>query len=98
MPLSVGPSTVGGPVYFTHGPFTGKTVRTSAAELQKADAGRKYVNIIGVVISWKYRHGGRYARRDKRPLDPPPVVQVRFFEVHNAGTSQQRETEIMAYE
>ncbi len=41
VPLSVGPSIVGGPVYFTHGPFAGKTVRTSAAEIQKADIGRK---------------------------------------------------------
>ncbi|RPD63629.1 hypothetical protein L227DRAFT_542529 [Lentinus tigrinus ALCF2SS1-6] len=80
MPISVGSSTIGGPIYFTEGPFAGKTIRTSATELQKADVGRKY------------------ARRDKRPLDPPPVVQVRFFEVLNAGTSRQCEKEITVYD
>ncbi|TFK88602.1 hypothetical protein K466DRAFT_585407 [Polyporus arcularius HHB13444] len=80
VPLSVGPSTVGGPIYFTHGPFAGKTVRTSAAEIQKADIGRKF------------------ARKDKRPLDPPPVVQVRFFEVIQAGTPRQYEQEILDYD
>ncbi|RPD78539.1 hypothetical protein L226DRAFT_531879 [Lentinus tigrinus ALCF2SS1-7] len=80
VPISVGSSTIGGPIYFTEGPFAGKTIRTSATELQKADVGRKY------------------ARRDKRPLDPPPVVQVRFFEVLNAGTSRQYEKEITVYD
>ncbi|KAI0712916.1 velvet factor-domain-containing protein [Cerioporus squamosus] len=80
VPLSVGPSTIGGPIYFTHGPFAGRTVRTSAAELQKADAGRKF------------------ARKDRRALDPPPVVQVRIFEVLGAGTSTLHEQEIMTYD
>ncbi|KAI0712929.1 velvet factor-domain-containing protein [Cerioporus squamosus] len=80
VPLSVGHSTVGGPMYFTHGPFSGKIVRTAAAELQKADAGRKF------------------ARKDKRPLDPPPVVQVRFFEVFDAGTMRHHEREIVNYD
>ncbi|TFK82176.1 hypothetical protein K466DRAFT_311404 [Polyporus arcularius HHB13444] len=80
VPLSVGPSAAGGPITFTHGPFAGKTVRTSAAEIQKADAGRKF------------------ARKDKRPLDPPPVVQVRFFEVVHAGTPRQYEQEILDFD
>ncbi|TFK79559.1 hypothetical protein K466DRAFT_505362 [Polyporus arcularius HHB13444] len=80
VPLSVCPSAAVGAISFTHGPFAGKTVRTSATEIQKADAGRKF------------------ARKDKRPLDPPPVVQVRFFEVHGVGTSRQYEEEILSYD
>lgn len=26
----------------------------------------------------------RYARKDRRPLDPPPVVLLKFFEVRDA--------------
>ncbi|PCH37382.1 hypothetical protein WOLCODRAFT_109785 [Wolfiporia cocos MD-104 SS10] len=37
--------------------------------------------------------GRRYARKDRRPLDPPPVVQFRLFEVLDAGTPRQRERE-----
>ncbi|RDX45626.1 hypothetical protein OH76DRAFT_1357446 [Lentinus brumalis] len=80
VPLSVCPSAAVGAISFTHGPFAGKTVRTLATEIQKADAGRKF------------------ARKDKRPLDPPPVVQVRFFEVHGAETSRQYEEEILSYD
>ncbi|KAI0779949.1 velvet factor-domain-containing protein [Fomes fomentarius] len=76
VPLSVGPTALGGPIAFTHGPFAGKVVRVAATELQKADAGRKY------------------ARKDRRSLDPPPVVQVRFFEVHGVNA----ETEISNYD
>ncbi|KAI1791299.1 velvet factor-domain-containing protein [Ganoderma leucocontextum] len=42
--------------------------------------------------------GRKYARKDKRPLDPPPVVQVRFFEVFNGGTPAQHEREILMYD
>ncbi|KAM5543201.1 hypothetical protein V8D89_003075 [Ganoderma adspersum] len=42
--------------------------------------------------------GRKYARKDKRPLDPPPVVQVRFFEVLNGGAPTQREREILTYD
>ncbi|TFK82175.1 hypothetical protein K466DRAFT_311269 [Polyporus arcularius HHB13444] len=80
VPSSAGPTTDGGPISFTHGPFAGKTVRVVADEIQKADAGRKF------------------ARKDKRALDPPPVLQVRFFEMHGAGTSRQWEEEILGYD
>nr|UNA00544.1 velvet factor family protein [Ganoderma sp. TQC-2021a] len=42
--------------------------------------------------------GRKYARKDKRPLDPPPVVQVRFFEVLNRGMPAQQEREILTYD
>jgi len=43
------------------------------------------------------RFDGRYARVDRRPLDPPPVVLLKMYEVENVGTARQVETEI-AYE
>ncbi|KAI0078042.1 hypothetical protein K474DRAFT_1620043 [Panus rudis PR-1116 ss-1] len=37
--------------------------------------------------------GRKYALKDRRPLDPPPVVQVRLFEVFNVGTPDEHEEE-----
>ncbi|TFK75747.1 hypothetical protein BDN72DRAFT_867976 [Pluteus cervinus] len=42
--------------------------------------------------------GRKYARVDRRPLDPPPVVQLRLFEVFNEGTSQETERELRSYD
>ncbi|RDX48111.1 hypothetical protein OH76DRAFT_699952 [Lentinus brumalis] len=42
--------------------------------------------------------GRKFARKDKRSLDPPPVLQVRFFEVRGTGTSRQCEEEILGYD
>ncbi|PCH37383.1 hypothetical protein WOLCODRAFT_109788 [Wolfiporia cocos MD-104 SS10] len=42
--------------------------------------------------------GRKYARKDRRPLDPPPVVQFRLFEVLDAGTPRQREREFDCHE
>lgn len=36
----------------------------------------------------------RAARKDRRPLDPPPVVALRLYEVFNAGTDRQMEKRI----
>ncbi|KAJ7248163.1 velvet factor-domain-containing protein [Mycena haematopus] len=38
--------------------------------------------------------GRKYAKVDRRPLDPPPVAWLRLFEVLNAGTAAETETEI----
>ncbi|KAJ7177840.1 velvet factor-domain-containing protein [Mycena filopes] len=38
--------------------------------------------------------GRKYAKVDRRPLDPPPVAWLRLFEVFNAGTDAQTEQEI----
>lgn len=38
--------------------------------------------------------GRKYGSKDRRPLDPPPVVQLRIFRVHNPGTSQETEEEL----
>lgn len=39
----------------------------------------------------------RYGQKDRRPLDPPPVLQLRFYRVFNNGTAHQWEHEIDAY-
>ncbi|KAJ7851991.1 velvet factor-domain-containing protein [Mycena leptocephala] len=38
--------------------------------------------------------GRKYAKVDRRPLDPPPVAWLRLFEVFNADTQDETETEI----
>jgi len=38
--------------------------------------------------------GRKYAKVDRRPLDPPPVAWLRLFEVFNAGTEAETETEV----
>lgn len=40
--------------------------------------------------------GRKFAKRDRRPLDPPPVVRVRLFEVFDAGLPTQTERELAA--
>ncbi|KAF8352122.1 velvet factor-domain-containing protein [Amanita rubescens] len=42
--------------------------------------------------------GRKYARVDRRPLDPPPVVQMRIYEVLNAGSERETEREVPAYD
>lgn len=41
--------------------------------------------------------GRKYGQKDRRPLDPPPVLQLRFYRVFNNGTAHQWEHEIDAY-
>jgi len=38
--------------------------------------------------------GRKFAKRDRRPLDPPPIVRLRMFELHGAGLPSQYELEI----
>ncbi|TFK29457.1 hypothetical protein FA15DRAFT_663989 [Coprinopsis marcescibilis] len=42
--------------------------------------------------------GRKYARVDRRPLDPPPVVLFRLYQVLDPGTAQEIEREIQAYD
>src|SRR6266403_2398539 len=69
---------VGVPLHFTTGQFTGKHVRAELIELQKADLDRKYVRPPSCSSHIRLTLF-RYARKDRRPLDPPPVVQLKFF-------------------
>ncbi|KAG8216005.1 velvet factor-domain-containing protein [Butyriboletus roseoflavus] len=41
--------------------------------------------------------GRKYARVDRRPLDPPPVVLLKLYQVFNQGTETQYEREIQDY-
>ncbi|KAF8810302.1 hypothetical protein BYT27DRAFT_7186768 [Phlegmacium glaucopus] len=38
--------------------------------------------------------GRKYARVDRRPLDPPPVVLLRMFLVHHPGSNRETEREL----
>lgn len=38
----------------------------------------------------------RFAKRDRRPIDPPPVVRVRLWEVYDSGLPTQSERELPA--
>ncbi|KDQ56985.1 hypothetical protein JAAARDRAFT_58465 [Jaapia argillacea MUCL 33604] len=38
--------------------------------------------------------GRKYARKDRRPLDPPPVVELKLYRVYNLGTDREVEVEI----
>ncbi|KAF8583784.1 hypothetical protein K439DRAFT_1390188 [Ramaria rubella] len=40
--------------------------------------------------------GRKFAKRDRRPLDPPPVVRLRMYQVFNAETDHPTEQEIPA--
>ncbi|EPQ51773.1 hypothetical protein GLOTRDRAFT_11626, partial [Gloeophyllum trabeum ATCC 11539] len=42
--------------------------------------------------------GRKYARKDRRPLDPPPVVQLKLFRVYNVDTDREVEEEIQNYD
>lgn len=42
--------------------------------------------------------GRKYARVDRRPLDPPPVVQLRLYQIHNEGTDHESEQEVQDYD
>lgn len=42
--------------------------------------------------------GRKFAKRDRRPLDPPPVVRLRMFELLDAGHQSEREVELSADE
>jgi hypothetical protein len=56
---------------------------------------------VSTIISWVHslsERQNRYARVDRRPLDPPPVVLLRLFYVYNAGTDRETEKEIRNYE
>jgi len=70
---------------FTAGPLVGKTVRVELTQMQTPEVNRKTSTPMGVVD-----------RIERRPLDPPPVVKLRLFEIEYEGTSRERVTEIDA--
>jgi len=42
--------------------------------------------------------GRKYARVDRRPLDPPPAVLLKLFRVYDAGTDRESEREFENYD
>ncbi|KAF8336330.1 velvet factor-domain-containing protein [Cantharellus anzutake] len=40
--------------------------------------------------------GRKFAKRDRRPLDPPPVIRLRMFELLNPGLPSEQEAELPA--
>ncbi|KAF8622736.1 hypothetical protein AX15_006826 [Amanita polypyramis BW_CC] len=46
----------------------------------------------------KAKLGRKYAKVDRRPLDPPPIVMLKYFIVEDPGTPNEREYEIEDYQ
>ncbi|EMD36538.1 hypothetical protein CERSUDRAFT_124320 [Gelatoporia subvermispora B] len=46
----------------------------------------------------KAQLGRKFARKDRRPLDPPPIVQLRLFEICNQGSLNTYEKELIQYD
>lgn len=68
-------------------------------EIQQAQLGRKFVlqsshPEVGLMLIYFLLGRDRYARVDRRPLDPPPVVLLRMFELARSGTDAEEEIEI----
>ena len=65
-------------------------------EIQKAKLGRKWVSFPLpqdlFIDGW-----ARYAKVDRRPLDPPPIVLLKYFTVDDVGTPNELEQEIDDY-
>lgn len=72
---------------FTAGPLVGKTVRVELTQMQTPEVNRKTSTPMA-------EHS--VDRIERRPLDPPPVVKLRLFEIEYEGTSRERVTEIDA--
>ncbi|KAI0728041.1 velvet factor [Fomitopsis betulina] len=75
------PPLVSRPVMFSMGPFAGRNILVQLVEVQQADRGRKWST-------------ARCGNIDVRPIDPPPIVHLKIFQVHNIGTPRQREVEL----
>jgi hypothetical protein len=91
-------SYIGHPIHFSTGQFAGQTVRTELIEVQKADLGRKFVSpFLTTRVITKFARD-RYARVDRRPLDPPPAVLLKLYFVYNHGTERETEREVDNYE
>lgn len=87
---------IGQPTYLNSGPFSGQYIRVELQELQQADLGRKCN--ISMFSVYTILTNLRYAKVDRRPLDPPPTILLRIFVVHDLDTDRQREQELMNYQ
>jgi hypothetical protein len=89
-------SRIGCPVLFASGQFSDCTVRMELDEVQKADLGRKCAVTSECGTSNSPDLGYfRYARIDRRPLDPPPVIHLKIFRVQpDASSGKEIEIEV----
>jgi len=78
---------IGEPILFSSGQFMGRRIRFELHELQKAESGRKKV-LSSLSRSSHLTLAHRYAKVDRRPLDPPPAVHLRMFEVFSTESGQ----------
>ena len=89
------------------GMFAGRTIRAEVNEVQKANVGRKCVPFHHA--SSATRRGPlplflklsvvrllcRYAAsKEQRALDPPPVIELRVFNIRDTGNGTTQETEV----
>lgn len=81
---------IGRAVSFETGPFAGRTMRAEITEIQKADLGRKCADPPTSASSNNNGggNGEKSVRKDRRPLDPPPVVSLQYYEVNEDGTER----------
>ena len=88
------------------GMFAGRTIRAEVKEIQKANVGRKcvfsrrassatqpdYSHLSKLNITTPLR---RYAAsKDRRALDPPPVTELRIYDIRHTGNGMFQETEV----
>jgi len=78
-------------------PIPGKVHAYRARRDTKGRLGSK-VNSLLSYCSTSLTPQPRYARVDRRPLDPPPVVQLKLYHVYTEGTDQEYEQEVQDYE
>ncbi|KAH9926317.1 uncharacterized protein BXZ73DRAFT_102998 [Epithele typhae] len=64
------------------------------------DAGPLAARVVRFTIDeiQQASRGRRYGQADKRPLDPPPVVRLRAFQLQHAGTPYEAEVELDSYD
>ncbi|KZO91671.1 hypothetical protein CALVIDRAFT_530627 [Calocera viscosa TUFC12733] len=72
---------------FTAGPLIGRTIRVELTEMQKPLINRKTSTPMAE---------NSVDRIERRPLDPPPVVQLRLFEIENEGAPNERVVQLEA--
>ncbi|OCH91183.1 hypothetical protein OBBRIDRAFT_792583 [Obba rivulosa] len=88
--------------------FSEQAHRLDATTAPQADTGGPVTFITGPFAGHTLRLeleelqkadlGRKYARKDRRPLDPPSVIQLKLFEVYNPGTDRYFEREFEPYD
>lgn len=93
---------VGAPVTFSDGLLAGQRLRFELEEIQGAAIGRKYVGSSTVGPPLRLAHSKlgancRFTRKDRRPIDPPPVVVCKVFQSVTAEDGEVAKEEVTDY-